>query len=356
MKTILVLLLAVAACGDDVSPDAVPVRLLTYNIGNPNADEPLPYTLRLKDQAYEDYMGEQIRAMDADIVLHQEVLAPTRCEAVDEQDPARTCYDDANRPPPIRRLLGDGYTIVCDQRQHVECIGVKTSFGTIEGVDPGGFVLAGAETPPLPLDECDWAAGTCNDTNCDGEATVSAVTIDTDFAPLRLVHAHPNAAGQDADGNVYTGAPCRALQLQQAFEGLAGFGDAPLVADGATLMAGDFNMDPVRLASDDEDALWQRNVGDGQRFTDKTPIDENGVQHATRRAGLGLAIDHVLIDGARAAGDCTVWGDDFIGTDPGTLPLDQGFDWTLVPDGEFYANRLDHFAISCDLTYDLSLE
>jgi hypothetical protein len=261
---------------------------------------------------------------------------------------AFTCFDQASRPAPIQRILGDGYSIVCDQRLQVECIGVRVGFGTIEGVEPGAFVLEGAETPELPLASCDWAAGTCNDTNCDEEATVSAVTIDTGFAPLRLVHVHPNAAGEDADGNVYTGAPCRALQLEQAFE--------ELVTDDVTLMAGDFNMDPVRLASDDEATLWAANVGAGNRFADLNPVDENGTQHATRRAGLGLAIDHVLVDQAVAEGACTVWGGDFIGSDPEELPLDQGFDWTTKPDGEFYVNRLDHFAISCDLTVDLSVE
>ncbi len=354
MKRSLFILLLVAGCGgDDVSPDAVPVRVLTYNIGHPDADLP-NYALRLRDQDYEDYMGEQIRGLGADIVLHQEVLSPTHCATFEETDPAYTCFDNASRPPPIRRILGDDYTIVCDQRRHVECIGVRVDFGTIDGVDPGDFVIDAADTPPLPLAECDWAAGTCNDTNCDGESTVSAVTVTTAFAPLRVVHLHPNAAGVDANDNVYTGAPCRSLQLQQAFEGVDGFGDQPLVTDDATLVAGDFNMDPVRLASDDEEALWSRNVGAGNRFTDLSPVDANGNQHATRRAGLGLAIDHVLAD--RATGACTVWGDDMIGTDPGTLPLDDGFDFSTKPDGEFWIDRADHFAISCDLTFDLSLE
>jgi hypothetical protein len=56
----------------------------------------------------------------------------------------------------------------------------------------------------------------------------------------------------------------------------------------------------------------------------------------------------------RATGACTVFGfDDGFGEDPGTVPLDQDFDWTLVPDGEYYAGRVDHFAIRCDLTFDL---
>ena len=337
-------------CTDEVPADAVPVRVMTYNIGNPDSEHP-DYPLRLKEQRYEDFIGERIRSFDPDIVVLQEVLPTTHCETLGETDPAFTCFDSDNREAPIRRILGEDYTIVCDSRQHVECIGVRTGFGAIAGFDLGAYDISGASTPPLPLDECIYSAGECSDLYCDAESTVSAVTVTTEFEDLQVVHAHPNAAGQNAAG-VYTGAPCRELQLQQVFEGLAGFGDAALVGTGASLVAGDFNMDPVRLASDGEMALWSRNVGDGNRFADYTPLDENGAQHATRRMNFGLAIDHVLAD--RAAGECTVYGDDRIGTDPGTQPLDEEFDWTGLPDGEFYVGRLDHFAIVCDLVMDLS--
>jgi endonuclease/exonuclease/phosphatase family metal-dependent hydrolase len=344
-------LLVAAACGgDDVTADAVPVRLLTYNIGNPDAEEP-NYPLRLEDQVYEDYMGEQIRGLGADIVLHQEVLPPTHCATFAESDPAKTCYDSANREPPIRRILGPDYTIVCDARQHVECIGVHTAFGAIRGVDPGAFVLDGAATPPLPMESCVWADGECSDDYCDAESTVSAVAIDTAWGELGLVHVHPNAPGTNEAG-AYTGAACRALQLAQVFDGVAGAGDAPLVTAQPTLIGGDFNLDPVRLIDDAEAAVWEAHVGPGQRFTDLTPVDENGDQHATRRMAFGLAIDHVLAD--RATGACTVHGDDYIGTDPGTLPLDEGFDWAQMPDGEFFSGRIDHFAISCELVMDLT--
>jgi hypothetical protein len=348
---IAVTVLGLVGCGDDVSPDAVPVRVMTYNVGNPDTDHP-DYPLRLKEQAYEDYMGEQIRAFAPDIVVLQEVLATTFCDDIGETDSAFTCFDSDNRAPPVRRILGDDYTIVCDSREHVECIGVHVDFGAIVGFEPGAYDIDGADTPPLPLESCIYSAGECSDLYCDAESTMSAVTVETGFADLKVVHAHPNAAGENANG-VYTGAPCRELQLQQGFEGLAGFGDEALAGDGPALIAGDFNMDPVRLASDGEMALWSRNVGDGNRFTDFTPLDENGAQHATRRMGLGLAIDHVL--GDRATGECIVYGDDRIGTDPGTLELDYEFDWSGFPDGQFYVGRIDHFAIVCDLVMDLSL-
>jgi endonuclease/exonuclease/phosphatase family metal-dependent hydrolase len=343
-------LVASGCASEDISPDAVPVSVLDYNIGNPNADDE-HYPLRLKDQAYEDHLGQELRALAPDVVFLQEVLPPTHCATFTETDAAYTCYDAANRESPIRRLLGDDYSIVCDARQHVECIGVRVGFGVIDGVTPGGFVLDGAATPPLPMDACNYAAGECSDDACDAEATVSAVTVTTDFGDLRVVHVHPNAAGAN-DMGVYTGAPCRARQLTQVFEGLAGFGDDPLVTSRPTLIGGDFNMDPVRLASDEEEALWQRHVGPGQRFVDLNPVDAEGLQFATHSQNFGLAIDHVLAD--RVTGGCMVHGDDAFGSDAGTLPLDAGFDWSQMPDGEFYASRIDHFALSCDLTMDLS--
>lgn len=351
------LLVAVALAGgcDDgdsgPSPDAVPVRVLTFNIGNPNADDP-DYPLRLKHQAYEDYVGEQIRTLEPDIVLLQEVLPTTHCDTLDETDPALTCYYSDTREPPVRRILGPDYTIVCDSRLHVECIGVHVDFGAISGIPLGGYELSGAATPDLPMDSCDYAAGTCSNDFCDYESTVSAVTVETGFGELRVVHLHPNAAGSGFDG-AYNGAPCRALQLQQVFEGLPGHDDTPLVTASPTVAAGDFNMDPIRMTSTEETAVWDAHIGPGNRFTDFTPTDDDGTQYATRRGAFGIAIDHVVAD--RAAGACTVFGhDEGFGPDPGTVSLDDGFDWSLVPDEEWYASRIDHFAILCDLTMDFT--
>jgi len=329
------------------------VRVLTYNIGNPNAEDP-DYPLRLKHRVYESYVGAQIRALAPDIVLLQEVLPTTHCDTLDESDPALTCYDPANSAPPVRRILGPDYSIACDERLHVECIGVRVGFGQIPGVEPGGYVLSGAPTPDLPMSSCEWAAGTCSNDYCDYESTVSAVTVQTGYGDLRVVHLHPNAAGSGFDG-AYNGAPCRALQLQQVFEGLPDQPDTPLISAHPTILGGDYNMDPVRMTSTYESALWDAHVGATGRFTDFTPTDDNGVQYATRRGAFGMAIDHVLAD--RSSGSCLVFGhDDGFGADPGTVPLDDGFDWTLVPDGQWYPGRIDHFAILCNLEIDFTME
>jgi hypothetical protein len=320
------------------------MRLLTWNIGNPGTDDP-HYAFRLKHQEYEDFVRDRIRAAAPEVVLLQEVLSPSRCDAFVEPSPFRTCHDAANRPPPIRRLLGPGYSIACDARRQVECIAVRTSFGGISGVPLGGLRLKGAETLPLPLVGCDRLRGECDDDRCDVESSVSAATVETKRGRLRLIHVHPMAPGKTG-ATLFWGEPCRYLQLRQAFDGFAG----AMAKDGVpTVIAGDFNLDPVRLIGERETALWSAHVGENRRFKDLTPSAPNGSQYGTRRGSFGMAIDHVLVD--RGRGACTVHGHG-VGPDPGTSSLDAGFAWSNVPDSERRAGQIDHFAITCDIMLD----
>ncbi len=322
------------------APLPAQLRLMTWNIGNPDARDP-HYALRLKQQSYEDFVRDRILAFEPDVVFLQEVLSPAQCESFVERDPTRTCYDAARREPSIRRLLGPDYSIACDARRQVECIGVETSFGRIAGVPLGDLVLDAAETPDLPLAPCERTRGECSDERCDAESSVSAVRVETRRGPLRLVHVHPMAPGKSAAG-VFWGEPCRYAQLRQVFERLASFGPG--------VVAGDFNLDPVRLIGARESALWSRNVGEGRRFRDLTPSAADDTAYGTRRGSFGIATDHVLVE--RGAGVCTVHGHG-IGADPGTDPLDADFDWSQLPGGERDAGRIDHFAITCELELDV---
>jgi hypothetical protein len=69
--------------------------------------------------------------MAPDIVVLQEVLSGKTCDVFYEVNPNKTCYDWDYRDRPAQRIIGPGYTIVCDQREQVECIGIKTTFGYI---------------------------------------------------------------------------------------------------------------------------------------------------------------------------------------------------------------------------------
>jgi hypothetical protein len=330
---ILLACIVVAGCASEQTEK---VRVLTYNIGNPDVSEP-NYPLRLGYQSYEDFMAQKIRGLQADIVVLQEVLPPHTCASFTEMDAARTCFNASSRPEPVRRVLGDEYSIVCDMRLQVECIGVKKSFGKIRGVD--GFALMGAETPALPLPTCSYAGGECDDSKCDAEATVSAVDVDTANGALRLVHVHPNAPGEGA-GGVYFGAPCRVAQLEQAF--------STLVKSGVpNLVAGDTNTDLAVFGDDTEKAKWGQYVGPGKRFTDHGQVDSTGQFYPTRRVSFAVAIDKVLSDSH--TGSCKVFGKNPGAPDPGQPPLDDGFDFSVLPGGAAGMQRIDHLAVLCEL-------
>ncbi len=310
------------------------VRFVSFNVGNPDSDEP-HYPLRLRDTVYEEYVAETIEEWEPDVIALQEVLPPHTCEEFVETDERRTCFEHELRAPAVRRLLGDDYSIVCDARLQVECIGVHVELGVIVGLEPGGLALMGAETPPLPGPSCNYAAGECNQDLCDAESTVSAIDVDSRYGPLRVVHMHPNASGFTGDGIFYLGNTCRALQVEQ------GFALAP--DDVPTLMLGDWNFDPDnRVLYEPEGRVWDQHVGGEARFTDHGQRDPIGRRIPTVGDDPGgVAIDHVASDFAR--GECEVVRPRF----------DDHFDFALVaPGGGGYTGRIDHHPVICDLRWD----
>ncbi|MBN2800718.1 MAG: endonuclease/exonuclease/phosphatase family protein [Deltaproteobacteria bacterium] len=347
MIRLLPLLLALSACkhAEEV-PTSLDVKVVTWNVGNGNDEEP-HYPLRLSYTLYEDYVAAQLQALDADVIALQEVLPRQTCEAFTEEDPSRTCYGYETAEDAAARLVGPGYSVVCDARQHVECVAIRASLGAIRGLELEGYDAEGAETPPLPLPSCVYADGACGKDLCDAESTVSAVTVDTEHGPLRVVHGHPNASGM-GDRGFFTGEECRALQLEQIFEGIDG--EPALVAGyDRVVVLGDMNYDvdsPVQ--GEDEVAVWQRNVG--PVFTAHDPVDEDGEAYHTLRT-FPLAIDHVLSLGA--TGTCEVMGQNGFDPDPDTEALDAGFDFAGVGLTADSVDRIDHFAVVCSLSFPL---
>jgi hypothetical protein len=328
--------------------------LLTYNVGNPDAADPF-YPLRLQSQDYEGHLAAVIQQLAPDVVVLQEVLSAKTCEAFVETDPGKTCFDWDERPRPAARLLGPDYSVVCDARDHVECIGVRVDFGVIDGVEPGGWVEDGAETPPLPLPPCVWAEGGCTNALCDAESTVSAVTVHTAAGPLRVVHVHPMAQVSA----FVSGDPCRAAQLRQVFEGFVAGDEEPL--DGAwdrVVVAGDWNLGlevywARTLVGPAESAdVWYEHVGcDTCLYSDLDPRDFWGTRYTTTSAvpsymddlGLPVAIDHVVTS-LGMGGSCVVHD---AGGMAGTEPLDAAFPG-LADLGE--SERIDHYGIECAIT------
>jgi endonuclease/exonuclease/phosphatase family metal-dependent hydrolase len=301
------------ACPPAPEPPGRPpdVRVLSWNVGNADASDPR-YLLRMSDQRYEDHVGARIRALRPDVVALQEVLPPTACAAFEETDRARACYAASERPPAVRRLLGDDYSIVCDARRHVECVGVRVGFGTIRGVVPGDLVLDGAETDDLPLPPCEYDACEGDGLACDAESAVATVLVDTAWGAFRVVHAHPTAIGT----------VCRQLQTAQAFS---------LADVHPTILLGDWNFDPERSTDVLEASIWSRHVGPARRFTDHGARD--GTCRALRTSvGRKVAIDRVVSD--FLSGVCV----------PLRSPrLDDGFDFAASP-----VARIDHYAVACD--------
>lgn len=289
------------------------LRVISYNIGNSLKQD--GYALRVRDAAYEAFLGERIRAREADIVLLQEVLPPNQCETFTETNPARTCSPALEPAAAAKRILGPDYSVACDANHHVECIGVRVDFGTIEGVAPGGFALTGAETTELPGPPCDFIKGECegNGENCDVESSVSTVLVQTATGPLRVIHGHPSAIGPT----------CLQKQLQQTFD---------FLDEHPAIVGGDWNFDPSRLRDVVATAIWSNQVGEGRRLRSHAPHG-----HACRlgrtSVGQDASLDRVLSD--FALGTCTTWA---------KPRLDDGYDFTTLDGG-----RADHYAVECDL-------
>ncbi|MBU1239869.1 endonuclease/exonuclease/phosphatase family protein, partial [Myxococcota bacterium] len=323
---------------------------LTFNVGNPN-DEDEYYPLRMKNVEYQTYMASVIQVMAPDVVVLQEVLSGKTCEAFTETDPALTCYEWDVADPPARRLLGPDYTIVCDGREQVECIGIHVTFGTIEGVGAGEYVEDGALTPSLPLPGCNWAAGGCTNDLCDDESTVSAVTVNTLAGPIRVVHMHPMA---QVSATV-AGDPCRALQIRQVFEDDVVSGEPALVTTGqAALILGDWNLGlevydlRTMFQPSDADDVWAQYIDCPQcLYTNLDPKNDSGERYSTTSnlSGLGqvIAIDHVVTT-RNITGTCTVHDE---GGMPGTDPLDAAYPGLSSLGSD---ERIDHYGISCNLT------
>jgi len=289
------------------------LRVLSYNIGNGNREG--PYALRIADRAYEDHIGAKIRELAPDIVFLQEVLTPNRCATFDEDDPERTCFEWRSRPAPVERLLGDDYSIACDSNQHVECIGVKRSFGRIRGLRDGEFGLSAAETQSLPGIPCDYLAGKCDgaSSDCDSESSISTAVVETEGGAIRVIHVHPTAIGKT----------CLQRQLEQAFD---------LADDLPTVIGGDWNFDPSRFTDLAATALAADWIGEEKRFHNHAGF-VGECRYERTSAGQDASLDRVVTD--YASGRCEVFDEP---------RLDDGFDFESL-----HKTRADHFAVQCDL-------
>jgi hypothetical protein len=281
-------------------------RVMSVNVGNADINNCRNYSYKICLERVLEAVRDGVARHKPHLIAMQEVFPADYCKKIDEQDPLKLCYGyKQDFVEPVRRILGDDYTIVCDTRHQFDCIAVHIDAGTIAGCERGKHCVT-AET----------AAGV---QHCDDGFSVSAADVTLGKVSLRVVNAHPDSLNRE----------CRKAQLQQIFE------KDPLLARGSRVIAmGDFNLDPYRTDPKDDPsvALWHNFVGEGKAFYYHSGIAEHDPPYPTDL--LQRTIDHVISNFAR--GVCKT-----LGQAPGTERID-GEPPTLLA-------GLDHLALLCEL-------
>jgi endonuclease/exonuclease/phosphatase family metal-dependent hydrolase len=210
--------------------------VLSANVGNLSLGcKNVLYKLCYKD--VEERIATNIEYLSPDIIALQEVLAPWMCEEINEKSRHKVCSE--HQPiPQIRRLVGDGYTIVCNSRNQFECIAVKEEFGEIIGCPIGEI--------------CNDARTAQEIEGCDNGFTISAATIKTrrTSTSFDIVNFHPQS----------TSPKCREMMISTALYGSENA--SPIAHEKNILLLGDFNLDPWR-DQDDSVETWNNFMKNG---------------------------------------------------------------------------------------------
>jgi Endonuclease/Exonuclease/phosphatase family len=196
--------------------------VLTANVGNLSIGC-MDVLNKLCYKDVEERITKSIELLNPEVVALQEVLPPWQCENIKATtNRNKVCYEK-QLVPQVRRLLGNEYTIACNDRNRnqFECIAVKTSVGSIIGCEQGQL--------------CNSARTGIEVDGCDNGFTVSAATVKLRSGfTFDLVNLHPQS----------TDDKCRARMISLAFEGNGK--NKPLIQQDNVLLMGDFNFDPWR--------------------------------------------------------------------------------------------------------------
>jgi len=220
------------ASGDFKSPnlDELPgagFTVLTANVGN--ADPRCAFQrLKLCRQDVERRLTASLAELRPELVALQETLPDHLCEGVPPVDPGHVCAGEYSEPM-VRRLLGPDYSIICEVRNLIECIGVRTDVGEIVGCPLGGLCTSDRM---VTISE-----------GCRTHLTVFAAAVEVRGRTFDVVNAHPENRS----------ANCRLKSLQQVFEG-------DLIQEDRALIMGDLNLDPW-LGDDVSTEYWNTQVG-----------------------------------------------------------------------------------------------
>jgi endonuclease/exonuclease/phosphatase family metal-dependent hydrolase len=280
-------LLLLSACPSD----PVQITLLQANVGNTLLRCQDGYVFKLCEQETEDAVRDGIAALQPDLVALQEILPS--CAGIDEQDARFVCHPDhASARPQIERILPDGYSFACDDRNGYECVAAKDA------------VLGAYEVlPPVEHEE----------ERCDAGFSVGFIAVElAGGGRFTLVNGHPQSG--------FVG-KCRARQLEQVFT----------AAPERTLLSGDWNLDPFS-GTDPSVDVWEEHVGADRRFRYHSGIAERNPPFPTTDNVLFTGVlDHVASD--FAAGTC--------------ITLGEAADTSRLCPGE----SCDHRALRCQLSF-----
>lgn len=268
------------------------LKVLTANVGNSSLGcTAYGYKLCYKD--VEKRIAHALTLLEPDLVAFQELLPPERCASVPKDDPKKVCADP-QVVPQVRRLLGDKYSIVCDQYKHFTCIALKVDKGTFVGC-PRGELRHNARTIHIP--------------GCDHGFSISVATVHLDDGfVFDVVNAHLHSVRPR----------CRVKMLSRLFRGDEQ--SPPLIEQPNVLLMGDYNIDPWRTR-DRSVRLWKAIFAEGWMGNDfryhSGIAEHNPPRYTFLSIFGGKTIDLVVSNFAK--GVCAV-----LGETPNTFRLDGG--------------------------------
>lgn len=323
------------------------LKVLQVNVGNV-ATGCSDASYKLCYQAAEDRMRTNIAAKSPDVVFLQEVLPDWVCRNGAASASNKVCYNYKTRAvrDQARRLMGSGYTVVCDWWHGWDCIAIKSSIGSVANDSSGRSCPAGYLCGSTTYSNGDSTATNKEPKFATYAAPYNSSSYDSGFhmlyvdavvkgVSMRLINGHPQSGGTGSGSKE----AARKVQINQALATWA-------AGASRVLMGGDMNLDSYRSNSDVSVTEWRRFVDNysstGVR-TDKTywyhsGVAENGNTWWPRYSTLyvwpiaNYTLDHVISN--FTYGTCKTL-DSSTSTSP-YFRLDGG-------DGA------DHTAIDCDL-------
>lgn len=281
-----------ASDSDDFAPPVLEraesegFTVLSANVGN--SDPRCAFQLlKLCRSEVESRLASNIAKIRPEVVALQETVPDHLCESAPLVDSGHVCAGVYSEPQ-VRRLLGPDYSIVCEESNLIECIGIRTDVGEIVGCELGALCGSDrvASIPP----------------SCRTHLTIFAATVRVRGRTFDMVNAHPENRS----------AECRLDSLRQVFEG-------DLIQQERALILGDLNLDPW-LGNDVSTEYWNTQVGPAEAHAfdyHSGPAEHEPPYPTIRYPFFVRTLDHVasnFLEGTMIT----------LGEAPGTPRLDGG--------------------------------